>query len=73
LTQSPGVLEVRAQQIVIHLMPPTKYGGELRKAVITTLEGINAKGLEHPCLPGRKLKFRLGHRSEMELKMNLDP
>ena len=73
LTQSPGVLEVSAQQIVIHLMPRTNYGGELRKAVITTLDGINAKGLEHPCLPGRKLKFRLGQRSEMELKMNLDP
>ena len=72
LTQSPGVLEVSAEQIVIHLLPRTNYGGELRKAVCQTLERINAKGLEHPCLPGRKLKFRLGHRSEMELKMNVD-
>jgi len=72
LTQSPGVMEVRAQEIVIHLMPRTNYGGELRKAVIQTLEGANARGLEHPCLPGRKLKFRLGQRSEMELKMNLE-
>ncbi len=72
LSQSPGVLEVSAQLIVIHLMPRTNYGGELRKAVIQTLEGINAKGLEHPCLPGRKLKFRLGQRSEMDLKMNVE-
>ena len=72
LTQSPGVLEVRAEQIVIHLLPRTNYGGELKKVVSQTLEGINAKGLEHPCLPGRKLKFRLGQRSEMELKMNVD-
>ena len=72
LTQSPGVLEVRAQEIVIHLMPRTNYGGELRKAVIQTLDETNALGLEHPCLPGRKLKFRLGQRSEMELKMNLE-
>lgn len=72
LTQSPGVMEVRAQEIVVHLMPPTNYGGELRKAVIQTLEGTNALGLEHPCLPGRKLKFRLGQRSEMELKMNVE-
>ena len=72
LSQSPGVLEVSAEQIVIHLMPRTNYGGELRKAVIQTLDGINAKGLEHPCLPGRRLKFRLGQRSEMELKMNVD-
>jgi len=72
LTQSPGVMEVRAQEIVIHLMPRTNYGGELRKAVIQTLDGTNALGLEHPCLPGRKLKFRLGQRSEMELKMNVE-
>jgi hypothetical protein len=72
LTQSPGVLEVRAKEIVVHLMPRTNYGGELRKAVIQTLEGTNAAGLEHPCLAGRKLKFRLGQRSEMELKMNVE-
>ena len=72
LTQSPGVMEVRAEEIVIHLMPRTNYGGELRKAVIQTVDGTNALGLEHPCLPGRKLKFRLGQRSEMELKMNVE-
>lgn len=72
LTQCPGVLEVRAQEILIHLMPRTNYGGELRKAVIQTLDGTNALGLEHPCLPGRKLKFRRGQRSEMELKMNVE-
>lgn len=72
LTQCPGVLEVRTPEILIHLMPRTNYGGELRKAVIQTLDGTNALGLEHPCLPGRKLKFRLGQRSEMELKMNVE-
>ena len=72
LTQSPGVLEVSADQIVIHLMPRTKYGGELRKAVLHTLDTINATELKHPCQPGRKLKFRLGQRSEMELKMNVE-
>ena len=72
LTQSPGVMEVRAQEIVIHLMPRTNYGGELRKAVIQTLEGTNALALEHPCLPGRKLRFRLGQRSQMELKINVE-
>ena len=71
LTQSSGVLEVSADQILIHLLPRTNYGGGLRKVVTQTLEGINGKGLEHPCLPGRKLKFRLGRRSELELKMNV--
>ena len=73
LSQSPGVLEVSAEQIVIHLMPRTNYGGELKKAVLHALDEMNAKGLEHPCLPGRKLKFRLGKRSEMDLKMNVEP
>ena len=72
LSQSPGVLEVSAQEIVVHLMPRTHYGGELRKAVLQSLDGFNAKGLEHPCLPGRKLRFRLGQRSEMSLKMNVE-
>lgn len=72
LTQSPGILEVRGEQIVIHLLPRTNYGGELRKVVNQTLDGINAQGLEHPCLPGRKLTFRLGKRSEMEVKINVD-
>jgi hypothetical protein len=71
LTQSPGVLEVRPDQIVIHLLPRTNYGAQLRKIVTQILDGINAQELEHPCLPGKKLKFRLGQRSEMELKMNV--
>lgn len=73
LTHSPGVLEVSSEQITVHLMPRTAYGGELRSAVLKTLEGLNAAGLDHPCLPGRKLKFRLGQRSEMDLKMNVVP
>ena len=72
LTQSPGVLEVSADQIVVHLLPRTNYGGELRKVVDQTLEGINAQDLVHPVQPGRALKFRLGRRCEMELKMNVE-
>ncbi len=71
LTQSPGVLEVSAEQIVIHLLPRTNYGPGLRKVVNQTLEAINAKAMEHPRLPGRKLKFRLAQRAEMEVKMNV--
>ncbi len=72
LTQSPEVLEVRSEQFLIHLLPRTNYRGELRKAVNQTLDQINAKGLAHPCLPGKKLKFRLAQRAEMELKMKVD-
>lgn len=71
LTQSPGVLEVSAEQIVIHLLPRTHYGGRLRKAVLQTLTALNAQGLVHPCWPGKRLKFRLGQRAELEVKMNV--
>lgn len=73
LTQSPGVLEIRGDHILIHLMPKAHYGGDLRQAVIAAMDQLNAEGLEHPFQPGRKLKFRLGHRSEMEVKMNPAP
>jgi hypothetical protein len=56
----------------VDLMPRTNDGADLRKAVSQTLERTKALGLEHPCLPGRKLTFRLGQRSEMELKMNVE-
>jgi hypothetical protein len=71
LTQSPGVLEVSAQQIVIHLLPRTQYGGRLRKAVQQTLTALNAQGCGHPCWPGKQLKFRLGQRGELEVKMKV--
>jgi hypothetical protein len=35
--------------------------GALRKAVIQTLDRTNALGLEHPCVPGGKLKFPWGN------------
>ena len=72
LTRSPGIVEVRGERIVIHLMPRTNYGGQLSKVVNQTLAQINARELEHPCLPGRKLTFRLGKRSEMEVKMTVE-
>ncbi len=71
LTQSPGVLEVSTEQIVIHLLPRTQYGGRLRQAVQQTLASLNAQGLVHPCWSGRRLKFRLGQRAELGVKMNV--
>jgi hypothetical protein len=65
-------MEVRAQEIVIHLMPQTHDGGELRKEVLQALEGMKALGRGHPSLPGRKWKFRLGQRAALELQMNVE-
>ena len=71
LTQSPGVLEVGANEILVHLFPRTNYGGELRRIVEQTLSGLNEQKLEHPKLPGRRLRFRLAHRSELDLKVHV--
>jgi len=71
LTQSPGVLEVSADEILIHLFPRTQYGGERRRIVSEILEKVNQEKLEHPKLPGRRLRFRLAHRSELDLKVRI--
>ncbi len=64
IVRIPGHFEALSRHQVIQWV-------QIQKVVCQTLEGINAKGLCHPCLPGKKLKFRLGRRSEMELKMNV--
>jgi len=71
LTHSAGVLEVGADEILIHLFPRTQYGGGLRRIVSEVLEQLNAEKLEHPKLPGRRLRFRLAHRSELDLKVRI--
>lgn len=71
LTHSPGVLEVGSTEVLIHLFPGGSYGGEFQRLVSQTLETINQQQLEHPKLPGRRLRFRLAHRSELDLKVRI--
>ena len=71
LTHSAGVLEVGVDEILIHLFPRTQYGAELRRIVSEVLDKLNAEKLEHPKLPGRLLRFRLAHRSELDLKVRI--
>jgi len=69
LTQASGVLEVRPDQIVVHLMPRVNYPPRLRRILAAVLEGINA---QEPVLPDgsrRRLKLRLAQRSEMKLSI----
>jgi hypothetical protein len=69
LTQASGVLEVRPDQIVVHLMPRVNYPPRLRRILTAVLEGINA---QEPVLPdgsSRRLKLRLAQRSEMKLSI----
>jgi hypothetical protein len=69
LTQASGVLEVRAEQIVVHLLPRVNYSPQLRRIIGQRLEQINE---QQPALPdgsARRLKFRLANRTEMKLSM----
>jgi hypothetical protein len=69
LTQASGVLEVRPDQILVHLMPRVDYPPQLRRIITARLDGINA---QNPVLPdgrGRSLKLRLAQRSEMTLSI----
>ncbi|MEK6572873.1 MAG: hypothetical protein AABZ58_00970, partial [Chloroflexota bacterium] len=69
LTQASGVLEVRAEQIVVHLLPRVNYSPQLRRIIGQRLDLINE---QQPVLPdgsGRRLKFRLANRTEMKLSM----
>jgi Transposase protein len=69
LTQASGVLEVRTDQIVVHLMPRVNYPPRLRRILTTVLEDLNA---QQPVLPdgsGRRLRLRLARRSEMKLSI----
>lgn len=69
MTQASGVLEVRAEQIVVHLLPRVNYSPQLRRIIGQRLDQINE---QQPVLPdgrGRPLKFRLANRTEMKLSM----
>jgi hypothetical protein len=69
LIQASGVLEMRADHIVVHLMPRVAYPPQLRRIITTVLEGVNA---QNPVLPddsGRRLRLRLAQRSEMSLSI----
>lgn len=69
LIQGSGVLEVRPELSLVHLMPRVTYPPQLRRIISAVLETINA---QHPVLPdgsSRKLKLRLGHRDEMTLSI----
>ena len=70
LTHASGVWEVGPQQVVVHLMPRVNYPPQVRRILSTVLEGINA---QEPVLPdgsGRRIKLRLGQRSEMKLSIH---
>ena len=69
LTQASGVLEVRAEQIVVHLLPRVNYSPQLRRIIAQRLDQINEQQLVLPDGRGRRLRFRLANRSEVKLSL----
>jgi hypothetical protein len=71
LTQASGVLDVQEEQIVVHLMPRVNYSPQLRRIIGGVLQQINQPEPQRPDSSGRKLKLRLGHRSELKLSLQV--
>ena len=69
LTQCSGVLEVAAEQIVVHLMPRVNYAPRVRRIITELLAELNAKEPLFPDGSGRRFKLRLASRSELRLSI----
>ena len=67
LTLSSGVLEMGAERVTVHLLPTVNYSPQLRRIIAKVLEQVNQEELQLPDGTGRKLRFRLGHRSELQV------
>jgi len=70
LTLSSGVLETGTKHVTVHLMPKVNYSPQLQRIVGQLLEQVNQEGLQLPDGTARKLHFRLGHKSELELRIH---
>ena len=69
LTLSSGVLEMGAGRVTEHLMPKINYSRQRQRIMGKLLEEVNQEGLPLPEGTGRKLRFRSGHKAELELTM----
>jgi len=72
LTQSSGVLELRSDQIVVHLLPRVLYPPRVRRIIGEVLAELNEK---QPILPdgsGRRLMYRLARRTELKVSIDSD-
>jgi hypothetical protein len=73
LSQSAGVLEFEKQEVVVHLMPTSSYAPAMRRIVSGVLEGLNRLEMRFPNGAERRLRFRLGSRSEIRMHLEVAP
>ena len=73
LTLASGVLEMGVESITVHLMPKVNYSPKLQRIIGQLLEQVNEQGLALPDGTKRKLRFRLGRKSELRVTMKPSP
>ena len=65
------MLEVQAEQIVVHRLPRVNYSPRLRRVIEPLLEQLNAAQPRLPDSSNRVLKFRLGRKAEVKLSIQV--
>ncbi len=55
------------ERVTVHLMPKVNYSPQMRRIVGGLLEQVNQQGPVLPDGSKRKLRFRLAHKSELQL------
>ena len=69
LTQSAGVLEVKADSIMVNIMPRVSYSPQLRRVITKVFQELNKRQLVLPDNSSRKLILRLAERSELQVTL----
>ena len=69
LSQSAGVLRWTGTEIEVHLVPTVNYPPKLRKIIDRVLHDLNESGLTLPDGSGRKLRLRLTHKEQIEVRV----
>lgn len=70
LTQASGVLVEQADTVEAILLPTPHYMPKTRRIIEDVLEEINASAPEMPDGSGRRLRFRLGKKEEIQLAIH---
>lgn len=64
-----GLLELRAGEIWVYLLPRVNYAPQLRRIIDQCLDQINVAELTLPDGTGRRLHFRLAHKRELQFTL----
>ena len=72
LTLSAGALRWTGQELEVHILPHVNYSPRLRKIIDSLMQSLNETALVLPDGSGRKLRFRLARKEEIQVRVQLD-